>query len=295
MAEGAKGKERLPSEEGKQIHMGHRRRMRQIALTEGLDGFTDVQIVEMFLFSVFPNGDTNPLAHRLLERFGSIRGILEARQEDLLTVKGIGESAANFIRFTQLFAGYYLRSSSFSDPVKKRFRTTESIRGYFEGAFLGVTGEQIRAMAVTEDLYLVKEEMILAGTFGKVELSARKLADFALRNGCDRLILAHNHPRGFAVPSNVDCEVTTKLSRLLFELDILLLDHVIVSAEGSISLRGVRNGRIVWADELERLQKEMRSAGNGVPCPDEEEGPLDTPELDEFMRELSGRIGIIPE
>lgn len=292
MAEGAKGKEPLPSEEGKQIHMGHRRRMRQIALTEGLDRFTDIQIVEMFLFSVFPNGDTNPLAHRLLERFGSIRGILEADRGELMKVKGIGERAANFIRFTQLFAGHYLRSSSFSDPVKKRFGTTEAIRKYFEGVFLGVTGEQIRAMAVTEDLYLVKEEMILAGTFGKVELSARKLADFALRNGCDRVILAHNHPRGIAVPSNIDCEVTTRLSRLLFELDILLLDHVIVSTEGSISLREVRNGRIVWADELDRLQKEIRSA-NGTPCPDEEEGPLDTPELDAFMDELSGQIGRI--
>lgn len=291
MAEGAKGKNLLPSEEGKQIHMGHRRRMRQIALTEGLDRFTDIQIVEMFLFSVFPNGDTNPLAHRLLERFGSIRSILEARQEELLTVRGIGESAANFIRFTQLFAGHYLRSSSFSDPVKKRFASTDSIRKYFEGVFLGVTGEQIRAMAVTEDLYLVKEEMILAGTFGKVELSARKLADFTLRSGCDRVILAHNHPRGFAVPSNADCESTTNLSRLLFELDILLLDHVIVSSEGSISLRSVRNGRIVWADELETFRKEIRSPGSGAPCPDGEMGPLDTPELDAFMDELSGRIG----
>lgn len=293
MAEGEKGKEPLSSEEEKRIHMGHRRRMRQIALTEGLDGFTDIQIVEMFLFSVFPNGDTNPLAHRLLERFGSIRGILEASREDLLTVRGIGESAANFVRFTQLFAAHYLRSSSFSDPVKKRFGTTEAIRKYFEGAFLGVSVEQIRAMAVTEDLYLVKEEMILTGTFGKVELSVRKLADFALRNGCDRVILAHNHPRGLAVPSNADCDVTTKLSRLLFELDILLLDHVIVSPGGSISLRGTRHGRVTWADELERLRWEMRSAGNGMPCPDEEEGPLDTPELDAFMDGLSEEIGTI--
>lgn len=295
MAEGAKGKELLPSEEGKRIHMGHRRRMRQIALTEGLDRFTDIQIVEMFLFSVFPNGDTNPLAHRLLERFGSIRGILEASREELLTVRGIGESAANFIRFTQLFAGHYLRSSSFSDPVKKRFQTTDAIKKYFEGVFLGVTVEQIRAMTITEDLCLVKEKMILAGTFGKVELSARKLADFALRNGCDRVIIAHNHPRGLAVPSGIDCDVTTKLSRLLFELDILLLDHVIVSPSGSISLRGSRHGRVTWADELERFQKEIRRPGNGVPCPEEEEGPLDTPELDEFMRELSDRIGTIPE
>lgn len=291
MAEEAKGKELLPSEEGKKIHMGHRRRMRQIALTEGLDGFTDVQIVEMFLFCVFPNGDTNPLAHRLLERFGSIRGILEARQEELLTVRGIGGSAANFIRFIQLFAAYYLRSASFSDPAKKRFATTEAVREYYEGVFLGVTDEQIRAMAVTEDLCLVKEEMILAGTFGKVELSMRKLADFTLRNGCDRVILAHNHPRGVAIPSNVDCDVTTKLSRLLFELDILLLDHVIVSPRGSVSMRTMRNGKIVWADELEKLRKEMRSGG--APCPDEEEGPLDTPDLDAFMDGLAGHIGTI--
>lgn len=293
MAETAKEKRSVRPEDEKRIHMGHRRRMRQIALTEGLDRFTDVQIVEMFLFFVFPNGDTNPLAHRLLERFGSIRGVLEARREELLTVRGIGESAANFIRFIQLFAGQYLRSSSFSDPVRKRFRTTESVRKYYEGVFLGAKDEQIRAMAITEDLYLVKEEMILSGTFGKVELSARKLADFTLRNGCDRVILAHNHPRGLAIPSSVDVEVTTKLSRLLFELDILMLDHVIVAPSGSFSLRESRVGKAVWPDERGKSPRETAEIKNAAPCPEEEEGPLDTPELDAFMNELSEQIGTI--
>lgn len=289
MAEGAKEKERFSPEDEKALHMGHRRRMRQIALTEGLDGFTDVQIVEMFLFSVFPNGDTNPLAHRLLERFGSIRGILEAERDELLKIRGIGENAANFIRFTQLFSGHYLRSSSFSDPVKKQFRTTTSARRYYEGVFLGVTDEQIRAMAVTEDLYLVKEELILPGVFGKAELSTRRLADFALRNGCDRLILAHNHPRGAALPSASDLDSTTKLARLLFELDILMLDHVIVSPRGSVSLRESRSGKAVWPDE----ETDGEESGEGAPCPEEETGPLDTPELDAFMRELSEYSGAI--
>lgn len=283
MAEGEKEKGLVPPEEEKRIHAGHRRRMRQIALNEGLDRFTDYQIVEMFLFFVFPNGDTNPLAHRLLERFGSIRGVLEADRAELMKVKGIGENAANFIRFTQLFSGHYLRSASFSDPVKKRFHTTDSARKYYEGVFLGVTDEQIRAMAVTEELYLVKEEQILPGTFGKVELSMRKLADFTLRNGCDRVILAHNHPRGLALPSAVDLEVTAKLARFLYELDILLLDHVIVSPNGSISLRESRAGKAVWQDGEDERGRIAEGGGS--------RSPTETADPGAFSGGSAGSIG----
>lgn len=256
--------------------------MREIAFSEGLDGFNEHQVLEMLLFFAIPNGDTNPTAHRLIERFGSLRGVLEAERDELTAVKGIGESAANLIRFSRLFAGRYLRAASFDENDSHRFADTDSARRYYEGVFLGEKDEQIRAMAVTEDLRLVREDLILRGTFGRVELSARKMADFALRNGCDRLILAHNHPRGAAIPSMSDLTATTKYARLLFELDIIMLDHIIVGRTGSVSLRSSKVGQVVWPD-----RDDPPKAGGGSPCPDEEEGPLDTPELDAFAQELS--------
>lgn len=259
--------------------------MRRIAFSEGLDGFNEHQVLEMLLFFAIPNGDTNPTAHRLIERFGSLRGVLEAEREELIGVKGIGESAANLIRFSRLFAGRYLRAASFDEDRSHRFADTDAARRYYEGVFLGEKDEQIRAMAVTEDLRLMKEDFILAGTFGRVELSARKLADFALRNGCDRLILAHNHPRGAAIPSAVDLRATTKLSRLLFEMDILLLDHIIVGRTGSVSLRSSKTGQSIW-----RGHNGGAGKTDAPPCPDDEEGPLDTPELDAFAEELSKLI-----
>ncbi|MCM1335792.1 MAG: hypothetical protein NC084_04700 [Bacteroides sp.] len=270
-------------EEEEKLHLGHRERMRRIALTEGLEGFNEHQVLEVLLFFAIPSGDTNPAAHRLIERFGSLRGVLSAGRDELVEVKGIGENAANLIAFSRLFAGRYLRAASFEDERSRRFAHTNASRQYYEGVFLGEEEEQIRAMAVTEDLRLVKEAKVLAGTFGKVELSARKLADFAIRNGCDRVILAHNHPRGAGMPSQADISATTDLARLLFELDILLLDHIIVGRTGSYSLRASPNAKVVWPDEDVKAGFILE----GTPCPDEEEGPLDTPELDRFIDDLS--------
>ena len=81
-------------------HAGHRSRMRSKALTYGLDHLDDHEVLEMLLYHAIPRGDTNETAHRLLERFGSFRGLLEAPPEELQAVPGVGESAAVLLKLT---------------------------------------------------------------------------------------------------------------------------------------------------------------------------------------------------
>jgi DNA repair protein RadC len=79
------------------LHVGHRERLRKRFLEEGLDIFEDHQILELLLFHVIPRGDTNPIAHRLIKRFGSLSAVLEADPKDVASVEGIGEKAAAFL------------------------------------------------------------------------------------------------------------------------------------------------------------------------------------------------------
>ena len=79
------------------VHEGHRDRLRDRFLAEGLDNFTQVQVLELLLFYCIPRKDTNEVAHRLLQRFGSISQVLETRVEDLEKVDGIGHNAAVFL------------------------------------------------------------------------------------------------------------------------------------------------------------------------------------------------------
>ncbi len=223
------------------IHQGHRKRMKSAMLEHGLDGLNEHQILELLLFYGVPNGDTNPTAHRLIQHFGTLKGVLEADYDDLLKVNGIGENAASLIKFAQMFSGVYLRASSFTDGILN-INNTSDLRKYYEGVFLGAKDEQIRAMLVDDELNMVKEQLIIEGTIGKVELSTRRFTDFVIRNNCSRVVIAHNHPNGSALPSGADIAATTELEEIMNRIDITLLDHIIVGRTGSISMRA--NGYI---------------------------------------------------
>lgn len=235
----------------KTIHHGHRKRTKDAMLVNGLDGLNDHQVLEILLFYAVPNGDTNPTAHRLVERFGSLRGVLEADVEELSTVKGIGENAASLIKFTQLISGRYLKASSFDGDTMK-LGSTEGLRRFYEGAFLGVKNEQIRAMLVDDSLFMIKEQLISEGTIGKAELVARKFTDFVIKNNCDRIVIAHNHPNGVALPSKEDIVVSKRLVDIFGLLDIVLVDHIIVGRSGSFSLHASDHAFEVWQNEFRR-------------------------------------------
>lgn len=229
----------------KTIHHGHRKRMKTAMLNSGLDGLNSHQILELLLFYGIPNGDTNPVAHELINQFGTLRGVLEADYSELVSVKGIGDNAASLIKFVQMLSGRYLRDSSF-DGDTCRFTDTDALRRYYEGAFLGVKQEQMRAMVVDDELYMIREKLIMEGTTGKIEYNARKFIDFVVKNDCNRVIIAHNHPIGSAAPSKADVAATTELYKILKKCDITLLDHIIVAKTGSLSMRSYEHGYGIW-------------------------------------------------
>ncbi len=218
------------------IHQGHRKRMKQAMLEHGLDGLNEHQVLELLLFYGVSNGDTNPTAHRLIQHFGSLKGVLEADYKDLLKVSGIGENAASLIKFAQMFSGVYLRASCFTDGVLN-FSDTTALRKYYEGVFLGANDEQIRAMLFDDELNMIKEQLLIEGTIGSVEISPRKFTDFVIKNNCSRVVIAHNHPNGSALPSNADIVATKNLIEIMEKIDITLLDHIIVGRTGSLSMR----------------------------------------------------------
>ncbi len=231
----------------KNIHLGHRKRTKDAMLSYGLDGLNDHQVLEILLFYAIPNGDTNPVAHRLIERFGSLRDVLEADYDELRKVKGIGENAASLIKFSQLFSGRYLRAASFDENTMK-LSDTNALRRYFEGVFLGVKNEQIHAMLLDDDLRFIKEQLIAEGTIGRVELTARKFTDFVIKNNSNRIVIAHNHPNGMPLPSKEDIISTKELLKIFEKLEISMVDHIIVGRTGSYSLRASEHNAGLWND-----------------------------------------------
>lgn len=229
----------------KNIHQGHRIRMKNSMLENGIDGLNDHQILEILLFYAVPKMDTNPIAHRLIERFGSLRGVLEADYDELCDVSGIGNNSASLIKFSQMLAKRYVCASSF-EPDSMKLTDTDALRRYYEGVFLGVPVEQVRGMLVDDDLNVVKEKLLIEGSINKVHVSTRIFTDFVIKNNCSRLVIAHNHPKGLCIPSKEDIIATKKLFDILKLLDISIVDHIIVGQTGSFSLRASDRCGNIW-------------------------------------------------
>lgn len=224
--------------------------MRRAVLEHGIDSLADHQVLEILLFYCFRNGDTNPLAHRLIKKFGSLKNVLDAEYEELCTVEGVGESTAAFLQLLKKTAVRYGKASCFEDEKSRKFRNTDMLRDYFEAIFLGTNNEEIHAIVIDSELRLVAEKKISDGTVGKVPISARGIANFVIKNDCDRVILAHNHPRGACIPSKTDIIVTKELVELLSGFEIDLIDHIIVGEDGSFSLRASNHAPGIWRKNI---------------------------------------------
>lgn len=180
------------------LHGGHRARLKARFVREGLDAFEDHNALELLLFYAIPQRDTNELAHRLIDEFGSLSGVFDASVEALMHVPGVGENTAVLIRLmSSLFAKYE------QDKVKSGslvLNTAKVAGEYFVSQFIGKTTEQLLAVCMTHKCRVVNTVVISEGTPDSTRINLRKIAEAAIQNGASDILLAHNHPAGVAAP-----------------------------------------------------------------------------------------------
>lgn len=208
------------------MHEGHRSRMRERFLQNGPEGFADHELLELFLYYSIPRADTNPVAHRLYEHFGSFRGILEAEPDELLSLEGIGPSSAMLLKLLPEMLRRYAKESL--APVKQ-YDTLSKIGMFFFPYFLGLDHERLYAMFLNNRMGLIDCVLISQGTVNTSEVSVRRVAEIAIQRRAASVVLAHNHPNGLAIPSSADVEVTDYVNRTCSDLGINLLEHLIIA------------------------------------------------------------------
>lgn len=215
------------------VHDGHRKRMRQRFLEEGLDQFTDVQVLEILLFYCIPRQDTNPIAHALLEHFGSLSQVLEAPVEELCKVEGIGENTAVFLRLVTQVGRVYL-----TDRVSKAkvLPTLESCAKYLQSFFFGRNVETVYLLCLDAKCKMLCCKKISEGDVNSANLSVRKVVETALNTKASSVVLAHNHPGGLAIPSNADIQATVRIADALQAVDVKFIDHILVTDDDYVSL-----------------------------------------------------------
>lgn len=215
------------------IHDGHRDRMRRRFLEEGLDSFTDVQVLELLLFYCIPRRDTNPIAHALLERFGSLSQVLEAPVCELQKVSGISENAAAYLHMVTQVGRYYMTDRVTRIQV---LPTLESCAEYLLPFFFGRNVETVFLLCLDAKCKVLSCLMVAEGNVNSTGISVRKIVEKALNANASSVVLAHNHPGGLAVPSVDDVQTTKRLAAALAAVDICLADHIVVADDDYVSM-----------------------------------------------------------
>ena len=216
-----------------QEHDGHRERMRKRFVRYGLDSFNDHNVLELLLFYAQPRKDTNLMAHRLLDAFGSLDGVFDATPEALMAVEGVGEHAAALIHLVPAAAARYFQSKL--QPGQILLDSQDAGR-YLLPRFLTCRDETVFLVCMDAKLKVLDCRQLGQGSATTVAVSVRRIAQIALEQNASAVLLAHNHTSGLAVPSDEDVSVTLHIMRSLAPLGIRLTDHIIVAGDDFVSL-----------------------------------------------------------
>ena len=208
------------------IHDGHREKMRQRFMTGGLDAFADHEILELLLYYAIPRRDTNPIAHALMERYGSLPAVLAAPMEDLKRTEGIGESAAVLLHLVPQVCRRARLAQVGEDQV---LNSSERAGAYLLECFDGESREVIYQLCLDRKGKLLACKRLGEGSVASADLDVRRLVENAILTGASAVILAHNHPRGVALPSDGDYTATMRVRAALNAIGIELADHIIVA------------------------------------------------------------------
>lgn len=215
------------------IHDGHRQRLKERFLREGLDHFSDIQALELLLFYCIPRQDTNPIAHSLLERFGSLSQVLEAPAEELCKVPGIGQSAAVLLSMMLPMGRFYQKNRAENVRI---LASMDACAEYLVPYFHGRRNETVFLLCLDAKCKVLGCREMGEGSVNSAGVPIRRIVETALGLNATTAILAHNHPSGFALPSGEDIQTTHRVAAALSAVEITLADHIIVADGDYVSI-----------------------------------------------------------
>lgn len=215
------------------VHDGHRERLKERFRSEGLDGFTEVQVLELLLFYSVPRKDTNEIAHALLEKFGTLAQVLDANPADLEKVPGMGSSSALFLKLLSAAGRRYQISRTESATI---LRTLEQCGAYLQPRFFGRKHEAVFLLCMDAKCKVLACKQVGEGSVNSAGVPIRRIVETALSANATMVVLAHNHPSGLALPSADDIQTTKRLAVALDTVEITLIDHLVFSDDDYVSM-----------------------------------------------------------
>lgn len=215
------------------IHKEHRQRLRDRFLKDGLDNFDELYVLELLLFYSIPRIDTNPIAHRLLDHFGSLNNVLNASAEELEKVEGVGKNTSTLLSLITQVGRYYQTQQMKPGRI---LTTIDQCGHYLTPYFFGREQETVFMLCLDAKCKVICCKMVGEGSVNSANIPVRRVVEMALAANATTVVLAHNHPSGLALPSADDIQTTQRMAAALETVEITLADHIVVSKEDFVSI-----------------------------------------------------------
>ncbi len=204
---------------------GHRSRLRNRFLKDGLDGFLDYEVVELLLTLSTPRKDCKPAAKAAMARFKTFRGVLEASARELTDIEGLGTKNTLALRLVKAVLDRYLEKRLVEGMALKNSR---DLFDYLGGKLGGRSTECFMAVFLDARNRVIAGKILFEGTLTASSVYPREVVRAAIDHHAAALILAHNHPSGDPRPSAPDLAITRRLMAACRVMDITLHEHLIV-------------------------------------------------------------------
>jgi len=215
-------------------YIGHRKRLKQKYEQNGINGWLDYEILEFILFYAIPRKDTKLIAKRLLSKFKTIRGILDADRKEIESVKGISKNSTLFLKLLKDIFVFYMEQNIHERDL---LSSPKLVYDYLKARLKGLADEEFKMMFLDSRNQLISMESLKNGTVNRVIVFPRKIVERALYNHAVGVIIAHNHPSGSIEPSVEDQNITETIREALNTVDIKLLDHIIIGGNEYFSFK----------------------------------------------------------
>jgi DNA repair protein RadC len=221
---------------GRPHYLGHRERLRRRFRDAGADALPDYELLELVLFRAVPRRDTKPLAKAIIARFGSFAEALNAPEEQLREVPGLGEAALTELKLVRAASLRLLRGEILERPL---LGSWAQVLDYCRASMGFEAKEQFRILFLDKRNQIIADEIQQEGTVDHTPVYVREVVKRALELSSTAIVLVHNHPSGDPTPSRADIEMTKQIVAAAQNLGITVHDHIIVGKHGHASFRGL--------------------------------------------------------
>lgn len=213
---------------------GHRQRLRRQYLSGDMQNAPDYILLELLISLIIPQKDVKPIAYDLINTFGTLENVVNAEPKSLMQVNGVGESVAVGIKMV-----YEINKHIFIDrnKGKRRLDSVQVTLDYFTNLLYFESVEKLIMTTVNANGELLENHVLDEGTATAASTSVSKIVHLAIVDRAAGVFFSHNHPNGTAAASANDINFTITLLNKLGSVGIRLIDHIIVGADSTISMR----------------------------------------------------------